>query len=425
MIGIGARAPAGAPQTSVVARTASGASCTTTLPPVGASWRRTSAIAAAIAPASPASPSHAVAGDEPQSQRRVENGARGAQRPGQPPQEVVARRLGRQQRHLEPDLGRRVAGLRVGLPEARRTGARGASGSPSAGVRSPSPGPGRRPRRAGARTGRRRRARSPRTARPAASAPAPVGVGVGAQRRDRVGLELRRARVAQQAPHLFAGDAREDDRRRGLGPRMQAEGRGRDQPQRPQRSGQQLRQVEPGDVLDHLAAAAHARAVGAHERDPDDQVAHRAIARPARAEGVAGDDAAHGGALGPRRIQRQHLPVRRQRALHIRQPRAALDGDDLIQRRVLDDAVERRGAQDDVQRFGRRAQAKLGAATDEDQALVVASAGGDHLGRLVERRRLDDRRRQHAAHAVGGAARARAGDHARSAWPERSVAWGR
>ena len=50
-------------------------------------------------------------------------------------------------------------------------------------------------------------------------------------------------------------------------------------------------------------------AVGVDDADADQQVAQRAVAVPARAAGVGGDQAADGRAVGQRRVERQHLVV--------------------------------------------------------------------------------------------------------------------
>jgi len=84
----------------------------------------------------------------------------------------------------------------------------------------------------------------------------------------------------------------------------------RDERERAHRPAGDLRQVEPGDVLHHLAAAARDLSVGAHQRHADDEVADRAVARPARAERRRRDQAADGGAVGQRRVEREHLTVR-------------------------------------------------------------------------------------------------------------------
>ena len=65
-------------------------------------------------------------------------------------------------------------------------------------------------------------------------------------------------------------------------------------PSVPSEPDHQLGEVEAGDVLHHLSAAAGERAVGADEGDADEQVADRAVARAARTEGVGRDDAADG-----------------------------------------------------------------------------------------------------------------------------------
>src|SRR3954468_21730838 len=72
---------------------------------------------------------------------------------------------------------------------------------------------------------------------------------------------------------------------------MEAEGRRGDEPERAERAAGDLGQIEAGDVLHHLAAALGDGAVGADDRDADDQVAHGSIAGAARAEVPGRDDA--------------------------------------------------------------------------------------------------------------------------------------
>ena len=62
--------------------------------------------------------------------------------------------------------------------------------------------------------------------------------------------------------------------------------------------------------------------IGEHNSHSDNEVAQTAELQPKRAAVVGGDDAAHGGAVRPKRIERDHLPVASQFRLH-RGPRAA------------------------------------------------------------------------------------------------------
>src|SRR3954465_10160195 len=107
---------------------------------------------------------------------------------------------------------------------------------------------------------------------------------------------------------------------------MEAEGRGGDDPGRAERAAGDLGQIEAGDVLHHLAAALGDGAVGADDRDADDQVAHGSIAGAARAEVAGRDDASDRGPVGEGRIEREHLALgaRRLLQLRIRAPASAM-----------------------------------------------------------------------------------------------------
>ena len=110
-------------------------------------------------------------------------------------------------------------------------------------------------------------------------------------RRARPGrLDLRRRRLqrrGRRGQHGLGGGRRivvvpghvRGERRQ----RMQPERRLGDQPQRPERPGEQLPDVVAGHVLDDLPAGVRHPAVGAHHGDPDQQVARRAVAQPQRA----------------------------------------------------------------------------------------------------------------------------------------------
>ena len=116
-----------------------------------------------------------------------------------------------------------------------------------------------------------------------------------------------------------------------------------DRAQRSERADHQLGQVEAGDVLDDLAAAARQRAVGPHERRRRRSgPSHRAVARAPRAEGVGGD-------RRRRRVARSRSADRAPASGRVRRAAASSAPSvmpastviDLVGGRVLDDAVER------------------------------------------------------------------------------------
>ena len=59
-------------------------------------------------------------------------------------------------------------------------------------------------------------------------------------------------------------------------------------------AGEQLAQIEPGDVLQHASAGADCFAVSGHRADAQHVVAHRTPGDAARTGQVGGDDAAEG-----------------------------------------------------------------------------------------------------------------------------------
>jgi hypothetical protein len=101
---------------------------------------------------------------------------------------------------------------------------------------------------------------------------------------------------------------------------MQADGHFDDHPERPQRPCEELAEVVARHVLDHLAARARDGPVRKRHRHAEDEVARRAVAMTARARVPRGDDAAHRRpvVLAERRVQREHLPGRREALLRRR-----------------------------------------------------------------------------------------------------------
>jgi hypothetical protein len=124
---------------------------------------------------------------------------------------------------------------------------------------------------------------------------------------------------------------------------VQPHGDAADQPERAERAGEQLAEVVAGDVLDHLAAGARDRAVGQDDRDADHEVAHAAVAVAQRPRVVGGDDAADRRRVAgaERRVEREHLPLGRERRLCLQQRHAGLEDRREVADVVLEDARQR------------------------------------------------------------------------------------
>ena len=209
------------------------------------------------------------------------------------------------------------------------------------------------------------------------------------ERRERGRLDRDLAQRRDRLLHVRRREPLEDRGGGRLRQRVEAEHHLGDEAERAERAAEEARQVEPRHVLHHLAAAAGDDAVRAHHRDPDDEIPHRAVARPPRPEGVRGDDPPHRGALGERRIDGEPLPVRRQPALQLRERHPRLHRDDLVGRGVLADPVEPPRVHDGVEPGGRRAELEIRPAADEGHGEAIHRERAHRLGRLVEGVGLD------------------------------------
>ena len=222
---------------------------------------------------------------------------------------------------------------------------------------------------------------------------------------------------------------------------MQPEHRLHDQPQRPERAGEQLAEVITCDVLDHLAAGARHGAVGADHGDPDQQVPRRTVAQPPRARSPGREGPADGRAepfrrcsvspgrrcapgcparpgspggpvhreRGRRRVKGKLLPGPGQRRTEPGQAHPGLDADNQIPRGVLEHLIQRPGVHHQVALPGRCAPAELAAATARHHGQVMRG------GRTQELACLRDGRRG------GGEARHHPGDHV--PWLRRTGGW--
>ena len=104
---------------------------------------------------------------------------------------------------------------------------------------------------------------------------------------------------------------------------------------RAERPDHQLGHVEPGDILHHHAAGLHELAFEGDELHADDEIARRAVEPAPRAAGIGGDDTAHGGVVGKRGIERDHLPVLGQQTSEFAPGEPGGDADREIARFVL------------------------------------------------------------------------------------------
>ena len=219
----------------------------------------------------------------------------------------------------------------------------------------------------------------------------------GGQEVDGARLELRAVDLGPERARVVCLG---DDGRLGGGPRMEPERDARDQPEPAARAGEELPEVVPGDVLDHLAARARDHPARKDDGDADHEVAHRAVAMAPRAREVGGEARADGRVA--RRVEREHLPVLAEVGLQVGQPDPRLDDRGEVARLVLEHPGQPCGRELDL----------AARALDRD-----ARPGGEDGRGLLEGRRLRDARQARPAPA---------GAHGRGREPRRrAVASGR
>ena len=168
--------------------------------------------------------------------------------------------------------------------------------------------------------------------------------------------------------------------------RVQAHGHLEDGAERAVGPGEQLGQVVPGHVLDHLAAALRARAVGERDAHADHEVAHAAVAGAER-PGVGGGHHAADGGAAVGWVEGEHLARLGERALSLGQRDARLEHGGQVARVVLDDPVEARRGQLD---FGLERRdpgpRQLGAGAAHTHRPALGRGGLELGGELVARR---------------------------------------
>ena len=155
----------------------------------------------------------------------------------------------------------------------------------------------------------------------------------------------------------------------------------RDQGEAAQRAVEELGQVVPGDVLDHVAAGAGDGAVGQDHGDPDDEVAEVAVAQPGRA-GVPGrEQAADGGARGLGRwVEGEPLAVSGELGLQVGQRRAGLHRRGHVRRRVVEHRRHAAGVDGEVGGRDGPRPAEAGAGTTEQERALGAAQQLRRLG---------------------------------------------
>ena len=204
------------------------------------------------------------------------------------------------------------------------------------------------------------------------------------------GLQLPLAESLEEGQRLGAPDVSQEQGLRHLGERMEAEGHGSDEAERPDRPDKHPREVEPGDVLHHLAPSLRRRPVGPDHRDADDEVPGAAVPGPERSEGVRGQHSPCRRPIGQGRVESQPLAVEGEGAAEGRQGDARFRDDDLIGGGVLEDPIEASGPEEGVERARRGAEAEVGPAAGEDDRAPFAGERTDDAGGLLDARRGDD-----------------------------------
>jgi hypothetical protein len=151
--------------------------------------------------------------------------------------------------------------------------------------------------------------------------------------------------------------------------------------ERPVGAGEELGEVVTGDVLDHLSAGARHRAVGEHDRDAHDQVAHAAVT-VAQRTGVGGRDEAadRGGVAGAeRRVEREHLAGRRERRLRLGHGHARLEDRREVALVVLEDPRHAGRGDLDLRGAAHAAPPEFGAAAADAQRVAGVAERAQQL----------------------------------------------
>ena len=180
-----------------------------------------------------------------------------------------------------------------------------------------------------------------------------------------------------------------------FGQRMRAEGRAHDQAERAERTNHQFGQIESGDVLDDLAAAARERAVGTHDRRcrRSDREACRSASR-----------------RGPNPLAANRPPIVACSGSAGSSARRCACGasvacnaasvmpastNDHVGRRIVDHAVRALRIDENVDALGLVAEPEIRSAADEGEAFAARGTLAYEFGRLLDtlgREPLDGRR---------------------------------
>ncbi len=191
----------------------------------------------------------------------------------------------------------------------------------------------------------------------------------------------RRARFERQGAHVLDGArARRLGQRRDraalhLRERKRLEVDTSQRRERAERSDVQFAHIVARHVLDDHAAGFRDRSVGQDDGRADDEIARSPVRAAARSRPAGGKRPADGAGRGPRRVDRQKLTLRVQRARQLCQRRSGEDPRREIARFVVDDAAQSLQAHGDVvarRRCGHRLQ-RVTAEQDEGFAAFVAA----------------------------------------------------
>ncbi len=166
---------------------------------------------------------------------------------------------------------------------------------------------------------------------------------------------------------------------------MEPERDGRDRGERSERTDGDLGKIEPRDIFHDLPAAPHARAVGANERDPDDEIARRAEARATRTETAGRDRAADRRAFRLRDVEHEALTARTDDRVERGERRAGFDFDHHVGRRVIDRSIETRGRDDPIDAFRRIPEPRFRSAARDDEREPALGGVRERRRHVVER----------------------------------------
>ena len=181
----------------------------------------------------------------------------------------------------------------------------------------------------------------------------------------------------------------------GLRERVQPERHLDDHAERSVRTGEQLAQVVPGDVLDHLAAGLGHDTVGPDHGRADDEVANRSVQQPGRPGRRRRDQTSDGAAA--RRVDGEPLAGRGEPGLEVVEPHTRLRDRDEVTGGVLDQPVQPGQVEHDVAPIGCRAPLQPGPGSPRHDRQAAVGRQPQDRRHLVDRGRRGDPARTHTA----------------------------